>query len=110
MLHSRYRYFLMNPYLQAVKALENCVKDAMENNVDATTQSEIWRHYQGMKAIDKQIGRTSNYSISTSGDDTISFDYDGIVAGQPVNFSSVGQDVITFGDYSDYKSQEYRPD
>jgi hypothetical protein len=87
----------MNPYQKAIKALENCVKDAMENDVNASTQSEIWRHYQGMKAIAKQLGRTSNYSISTSDTDTISFDYDGIVAGQPVNFpSSVGQDVITF--------------
>lgn len=89
----------MNPYQTAIKALENCVKDAMENNVNANTQSEIWRHYQGMKAIDKLINRvtpTGNFSINTA-DDTISFDYDGIVAAQPVNFpSSVGEDVITF--------------
>ena len=45
----------MNPYLQAVKALENCVKDAMENNIDASTQSEIWRHYQGMKALTNKL-------------------------------------------------------
>lgn len=90
----------MNPYQTAIKALENCVKDAMENNVNANTQSEIWRHYQGMKAIDKLINRatpTGNLSINTTADDTISFDYDGIVAAQPVNFDSfLGRDTITF--------------
>ena len=95
----------MNPYLQAVKALENCVKDAMENNIDANTQSEIWRHYQGMKAIDKQIGRTTKFSVSDSDYDidyNISFSgSDGIVAGQPVDLgnlsiSTMGQDTITF--------------
>ena len=45
----------MNPYLTAIQALENCVKDAMENNIDASTQSEIWRHYQGIKSIAKQL-------------------------------------------------------
>ena len=28
----------MNPYQTAIKALENCVKDAMENNVDPGLQ------------------------------------------------------------------------
>ena len=41
----------MTSYQKAIKALEECVKDAMENNVDPGLQSEIWRHYQGMKAI-----------------------------------------------------------
>ena len=44
-----------DPYQKAVKALEDCVKDAMENNVDPGLQSEIWRHYQGMKAIQRQL-------------------------------------------------------
>ena len=56
----------MNPYLTAIQALENCVKDAMENNVDASTQSEIWRHYQGIKAIAKQLDQdTISFNIDT---------------------------------------------
>ena len=57
----------MNPYLTAIQALENCVKDAMENNIDASTQSEIWRHYQGIKAIAKQLDQdTINFNIDTN--------------------------------------------
>ena len=36
----------MTSYQKAIKALEECVKDAMENDVDPGLQSEIWRHYQ----------------------------------------------------------------
>jgi hypothetical protein len=89
----------MNSYQKAIKALEECVKDAMENDVNSGTQSEIWRHYQGMKAIAKQIGRATSIepNIRIGDGDAISFDYDRIVAGQPVNFSTLEtNDVITF--------------
>ena len=86
----------MTSYQKAIKALEECVKDAMDSNVDANTQGEIWRHYQGMKAIEKQIGRSS-MSFKLDGIDRV-MDYDpdyNIVAGQPVDLN-VGNDVITF--------------
>ena len=86
----------MTVYQKAVEALKECVKDAMDSNVDASTQGEIWRHYQGMKAIEKQIGRSS-MSFKLDGIDRV-MDYDpdyNIVAGQPVDLN-VGNDVITF--------------
>ena len=72
----------MNPYLTAIQALEDCVKDAMENNVDASTQSEIWRHYQGIKAIAKQLDQ-----------DTIRIDTDSLCNGT-VTFPDVTGDGI----------------
>tara|TARA_R100000030_G_scaffold15704_1_gene10386 strand:+ start:109 stop:372 length:264 start_codon:yes stop_codon:yes gene_type:complete len=86
----------MTVYQKALEALKECVKDAMDSNVDASTQGEIWRHYQGMKAIEKQIGRSS-MSFKLDGIDRV-MDYDpdyNIVAGQPVDLN-VGNDVITF--------------
>ena len=64
----------MTVYQKALEALKECVKDAMDSNVDANTQGEIWRHYQGMKAIEKQIGRSS-MSFKLDGIDRV-MDYD----------------------------------
>ena len=91
----------MNPYLTAIQALENCVKDAMENNVDASTQSEIWRHYQGIKAIAKQLDKdTLHFEIDTNSlcTDTVTFDgTTDFAAAAPVNLSfSTSPDTITF--------------
>ena len=100
----------MNPYLTAIQALENCVKDAMENNVDASTQSEIWKHYQGIKAISKQLDqdtiRIDTDSLSTN---TVTFsdvDLTGDLnidlvsatqSGEPINIvGGLGEDIITF--------------
>jgi hypothetical protein len=92
----------MTSYQKAIKALEECVKDAMENDVNASTQSEIWRHYQGMKAIEKQVGR-ANLSFKLDGIDRVMEMYDTdypTQAAQPVDigFGGFGQgdDVITF--------------
>jgi len=89
----------MNPYLTAIQALEDCVKDAMENNVDASTQSEIWRHYQGIKAIAKQLDqdtiRIDTDSLCTN---TVTFDgtTDFMVA-EPINLSfNTDTDNVTF--------------
>ena len=93
----------MTSYQKAIKALEECVKDAMENNFDAALQCEIWRHYQGMKAIDRQLPKQKEYKFSIA-DDTISIsssyydpDYN-VQAAQPVelDFGGGGSDVITF--------------
>ena len=86
----------MTPYQKAIKALEECVKDAMENDLNANTQGEIWRHYQGMKAIEKQVGRSSLSFKLDAVDNVMDYDPDyNIVAGQPVDLN-VGNDVITF--------------
>ncbi len=91
----------MTSYQKAIKALEECVKDAMENDIDAALQMEIWRHYQGMKAIAKQLPESTEYTFSVNGDSitiTSGFynpDYN-IQAAQPVDLDTHGNDVITF--------------
>lgn len=90
----------MTSYQKAIKALEECVKDAMENDINANTQGEIWRHYQGMKAIEKLVGR-SNLSFKLDGIDRVMEMYDSEYpnqAAQPVDvgLGGFGQDVITF--------------
>ena len=87
----------MTSYQKAIKALEECVKDAMENDIDPGLQMEIWRHYQGMKAIDRQLPDEPKFSFKLDSIDRV-MDYDpdyNIVAGQPVDLN-VGNDVITF--------------
>jgi len=91
----------MTSYQKAIKALEECVKDAMENNVDPGLQSEIWRHYQGMKAIDRQLPKEeSKFSFSLDGADRVmDYDPDYNVAAGPVDipfFGAGSNDVITF--------------
>mgnify|MGYP003127127049 FL=1 len=100
----------MNPYQKAIKALEDCVKDAMENNIDPGLQSEIWRHYQGMKAIDRQLPDNPKFSFKLDALDD-AMDYINIPSGpyaaDTISLNTGGDDVITF---EDYKSQEYRFD
>jgi hypothetical protein len=92
----------MNPYQKAVDALKECVVDAINSNVDTNTQGEIWRHYQGMKAIEKQLKR-SNLSFKLDGVDRVMEMYDSeypTQAAQPVDIGiggfGQGNDVITF--------------
>ena len=97
----------MNPYLTAIQALENCVKDAMENNIDASTQSEIWRHYQGIKAIAKQLDQdTISFNIDTDNLTGVNFAVNDLAydAGQPIDFTMAtqsGDDIITFNTGTD---------
>ena len=93
---------IMNPYQKAVDALKECVTNAMNSEVDANTQGEIWRHYQGMKAIEKQLNRT-NLSFKLDGIDRVMDMYDTdypTQAAQPVDIGlggfGQGTDVITF--------------
>ena len=90
----------MNSYKKAIKALEECVKDAMENDIDPGLQMEIWRHYQGMKSIERQLPEESKFSFSLDGIDRVMENYDvdyNIQAAQPINDGVIGgQDVITF--------------
>ena len=88
----------MTSYQKAIKALEECVKDAMENDVDPGLQSEIWRHYQGMKAIDRQLPDEPKFSFNLDSVDRVMDMYDpdyNVQAAQPVDLS-IGNDVITF--------------
>jgi hypothetical protein len=91
----------MNSYQKAIKALEECVKDAMENDVDPGLQMEIWRHYQGVKAIQRQLPKENNLSFKLDGIDRVMEMYDTNYpnqAAQPVDvgLGGFGQDVITF--------------
>ncbi len=91
----------MSSYQKAIKALEECVKDAMENDIDPGLQMEIWRHYQGMKSIERQLPEESKFSFSLDGIDRVMENYDpdyNIQAAQPVGLGglSQGDDVITF--------------
>jgi len=91
----------MTSYQKAIKALEECVKDAMENNIDPGLQSEIWRHYQGMKAVSRQLPEEHRFSFRLDSVDRV-MEYDpdyNIQAAQPVgniSISTDGNDVITF--------------
>ena len=94
----------MNSYQKAIKALEECVKDAMENDIDPGLQMEIWRHYQGIKSIQRQLPEESRLSFSLDGIDRVMENYDpdyNIQAAQPVDIGlggfGQGDDVITFG-------------
>ncbi len=95
----------MNSYQNAVQALKQCVKDAIDTDVNPTLQSEIWRHYQGMKAIEKQVSRSKfsfkldalDNALETT-QDTIDY-LNNYGAAQPVDSISIstgGDDVITF--------------
>lgn len=94
----------MTSYQKAIKALEECVKDAMENDVDPGLQMEIWRHYQGVKAIQRQLPKETNLSFKLDGIDRVMEMYDSeypTQAAQPVDVGlggfGQGNDVITFG-------------
>jgi len=93
----------MTSYQKAIKALEECVKDAMENDVDPGLQMEIWRHYQGVKAIQRQLPKENNLSFKLDGIDRVMEMYDTdypTQAAQPVDVGLGGfsqrDDVITF--------------
>ena len=91
----------MTSYQKAIKALEECVKDAMENDVDPGLQSEIWRHYQGMKAVNRQLPDEPKFSFKLDSVDRV-MEYDpdyNIQAAQPfdnISIATGGEDVITF--------------
>ena len=108
----------MTSYQKAIKALEECVKDAMENDIDPGLQMEIWRHYNGVQTIYEdcaddvpQIQFQQDLLTETPAGDyffspeaeggwpssSISLSSDTIAAAGPVNIdTNFGQDVITF--------------
>ena len=96
----------MNNYFKAVEALKECVKDSIDDDkINGSDQSEIWRHYQGMKAIAAKLSSASEYReytfrLQDTGDIKIeTSDYDpdyNVQAAGPVDLGLVGNDVITF--------------
>ena len=88
----------MNSYQKAADALKDAVKSALDDNVDANLQSEIWRHYQGMENIAKQLEGVGVYNpdfnISINSSNSYS---DFVLAGEPVKADfSASSDVVTF--------------
>ena len=87
----------MNSYQKAADALKDAVKSALDDNVDANLQSEIWRHYQGMENIAKQLEGVGVYNpdFNISVDSSNSYDF--VLAGEPVKLDfSASSDVVTF--------------
>ena len=70
----------MNVYDQAVTSTKEAFKTALDTDVDASTLSELWRHYLGLRAIADKIDPTDkpqfNIDLQQSplnyGDDRIS--------------------------------------
>ena len=88
----------MNSYQKAADALKDAVKSALDDNVDANLQSELWRHYQGMENIAKQLEGVGVYNpdfnISINSSNSYS---DFVLAGEPVKLDfSASSDVVTF--------------
>lgn len=77
-------------YKAAVDAAKEAVIHALNVNEETNTLSELWRHYLGLRHI------ADNHKHVD--EDTISFNFDGIGAAQPVNYYDYfgGQDVISF--------------
>jgi hypothetical protein len=45
----------MNPLISARNALKDAVKYALDNEVGPGTQAELWRHFQGVSAICREL-------------------------------------------------------
>ena len=93
----------MNMYDLATKALKDAVKAALDDNVDAALQCELWRHYQGVKQIAKQLEPAStessnvfNVNFGYDPDSNINIPSGSNVAGDTISFTSDTKDVVTF--------------
>ncbi len=93
----------MNMYDLATKALKDAVKAALDDNVDAALQCELWRHYQGVKQIAKQLEPAStessnvfNVNFGYDPDSNINIPSGSNVAADTISFTSDTKDVVTF--------------
>ncbi len=96
----------MNPLIQARNALKDAVKYALDTEVDPGTQAELWRHYQGVSAICRELKvEESEVEFSVAGSaDLYDPDYnisEGLYnfgAAEPVklDMQQGGNDYITF--------------
>ena len=106
-----------------VQAAEEALRQALINALaegDEEFLSELFTEYQKVSDLNRKVSEKinidPNFSFTLSSDylntDRIGGDLDALdnitFAAGPVNLpSALGEDVISF---SDYKSQEYRPD
>ena len=80
----------------AVDAIRVALKSALDDpKFDQNRLSEVWRHYNGMKAIAETLSEDRNFNVNYE-DIVKGYDPDyNIYAGGPVDLDQ-GQDVITF--------------
>lgn len=92
----------MNVYERATASLKDALKQSLDDNVDSSLQSELWRHYQGVKSISSQIKPTSStFTVPSPYTDYPSWDNINIssgsnVAADTISFTSDTKDVVTF--------------
>lgn len=96
----------MNPLIQARNALKDAVKYALDTEVDPGTQAELWRHFQGVSAICRELNVEEpevEFSVAGSAemydpDYNISEGLYNFGAAEPVklDMQQGGNDYITF--------------
>tara|TARA_A200000113_G_scaffold660_3_gene724 strand:- start:35812 stop:36150 length:339 start_codon:yes stop_codon:yes gene_type:complete len=96
-----------NKFQRATDALKDAFKDALDSDIiDENTLGEVWRHYQGMKRITKDLPpHTSDLATGpiflSDGVDSNTFSVgDGPFAAGPTDRIWEGSDAISFGDIS----------
>lgn len=99
----------MNPLIQARNALKDAVKYALDNEVGPGTQAELWRHFQGVSAICRELDIEEpevEFSVGEQFDGTHLYDPDYNISEGLYNFGAAepvkldmqqgGNDYITF--------------
>jgi len=92
----------MNVYERATASLKDALKQSLDDNVDSSLQSELWRHYQGVKSISSQIKpKSSTFTVPSPYTDYPSWDNINISSGSngtadTISFTSDTKDVVTF--------------
>ena len=85
----------MNVYQQAENALKDAVKAALDDDIDSSLSTELWRHYQGVKTIASQVKPKASHTFSI-GDQPLGLEFYNTVAADTINLDTNGEDVITF--------------
>lgn len=90
-------------FQKATDALKEAFKEALDKeDFDQNTISEVWRHYQGMKRITKDLPKHEH----TENPIFLSDNFDTYAAG-PVHIQGgAGSDVITFEDNLTVNTQD----
>ena len=90
-------------FQKATDALKEAFKEALDKeDFDQNTISEVWRHYQGMKRITKDLPKHEH----TENRIFLSDNFDTYAAG-PVHIQGgAGSDVITFEDNLTVNTQD----
>jgi|14BtaG_2_1085337.scaffolds.fasta_scaffold03210_7 hypothetical protein len=93
---------MTNPMIAARTALKDAVKYALDTEVDASTQMELWRHFQGVSAICRELKleETIEFKLSDSSflsDYTVSADAFGAAAATDNISLTTNNDTVVFG-------------